>query len=122
MSRTAAFCRTLAALLVFNAAPALAGYGAVAYDEGTRKRGFASNEDTQQHADDVAMRECGSGGCKVRFRVQPGWCAALATPEAGIAWGGAVKKTLDAAKLAAVENCQKNTPAQCILRESACNR
>jgi hypothetical protein len=113
----------LAALLVLNTAPALAGYGAVAYDEGTRKRGFASSEETQKKADEVATRECGgSDGCKVRFRWASKECAAFAAPDKGTAWGGAVKKTLDAAKLGAIENCQKQTKDQCSILESACNK
>jgi hypothetical protein len=113
----------LAALLVLNTAPALAGYGAVAYDEETRKLGFASNEDTQKRADEVATRECGgSDGCKVRFRAPPKQCAAFAAPDKGTAWGGAVKATLDAAKLGALENCQKQTKDQCTILESSCNK
>ena len=50
---------------------AVAGYGAIAYDQDARKQGSAWDEDTQQHANDAALRDCGSDGCKVRFGVPP---------------------------------------------------
>jgi hypothetical protein len=118
-----AFSIILTALLISNTAPALAGYGAVAYDDQTRKLGFASSEETQKRADEVATRECGgTDSCKVRFRFGPGFCAAFAAADKGTAWGGSVKKTLDAAKLGALESCQKRTKEKCATSESACNK
>jgi hypothetical protein len=49
-------------------------------------------------------------------------CAALATPESGDAWGGAARKTLDAAKFAAIKNCQKRAKSECKIRENKCNK
>ncbi len=109
-------------VLGITAAPALAGYGAVAFDEKTAKYGFGWNEDTQKRADEAALQGCNSEGCKVVIPVPPRKCAAFATAEKGNAWGGNVGATRDAAKLRALENCQKNTSGKCVLRGSACNR
>lgn len=113
-------------LMLSAAAPALAAFGAMALDEDTGKYGASWNEKTQKEADEAALKGCNSGGCKVIFRVPPRHCAALATGEKGtsgkIAWGGADKSTRDAARLAAIENCQKHTSGKCELRESECNR
>ena len=115
------FCVATAALLE-TTVPAVADYGAVAYDQTTRKQGVAWSEDTQQRANQLAMRECGSEQCKVRFGVPPGMCGAFATPDAGPAWGGAVKKSLDDARFAAMRNCQKNANRKCTLRENKCTK
>ena len=95
MTRFFILLATLAFALSINL-PALAGYGAVAYDQGARKQGFAWDEPTQERAN--ARRDCGSEACKV-IGVPPGKCAALATPDSGPAWGGAVRKSVDEAKL-----------------------
>jgi len=103
------------------AAPAFAGFGAIAYNPDSGNRGFAWNYETQQKADEIALRDCGAG-CKIVFRVRPGLCGALASAEKSEIWGGATRPSVDAARLAALENCQKRTGAQCILRGSECNR
>jgi hypothetical protein len=112
----------IAVVALFAAAPALAGYGAVAYDQGARKQGFAWDEPSQERANEAAKRDCGSDACKVRFGVGPKMCAALATPDSGPAWGGAVRKSVDEAKFAALKNCQKHASDKCVIRESKCNK
>jgi photosystem II stability/assembly factor-like uncharacterized protein len=112
-----------AAILVICAtAPAFAGYGAVAFDEKAAKYGFAWNEATQKSANEAALQACNSTDCKVVIPVPPRRCAAFATADKGSAWGGNVNASRDAAKLRALENCQKNTSGKCILRGSDCNR
>ena len=116
----AGFCSIL---VMLAAAPAFAGYGAVAFDDSAGKYGFGWNEETQKRADDTALAGCNAGGCKVVFRVPPKRCAALATSEGGkVAWGGKEHATRDGAKLGALENCQKRTSAKCLIRGSDCNR
>lgn len=117
-------CTAFAAVVMaaLFTAPAFAGYGAVAYDQNARKQGFAWDEASQEKANEAAKRECGSEACKVRFGVGPKMCAAFATPEAGSAWGGSVRKSVDAAKLAALKNCQKHAGEKCVVRESKCNK
>ncbi len=112
------------ALLVLGlaAAPAFAGYGAVAFDGKTAKYGFAWNEDTQKRADEAALQACNSADCKVVMPVPPRRCAALATRSRGSTWGGNVGASLDTAKLHALEVCQKHTSGKCVLRGSDCNR
>jgi clan AA aspartic protease (TIGR02281 family) len=103
-------------------APGRAGFGAVAVDDKTARYGFAWNEDTQQHADEVALQACNSEACRIAFPVPPRRCAALATAEKGNAWGGHVNAARDTAQLRALENCQKRTSGKCVLRGSECNR
>ena len=110
-----------ATILIANV-PAVARYGAVAYDQNKRKQGAAWNEDTQQRANEAALRTCASDSCKVRFGVPPGRCAAFATPENGPAWGGAVRTTVDDAKFAALKNCQKHAKNKCAMRENGCTK
>lgn len=107
--------------------PALAAFGAMALDEDTGRYGASWNEETQKRAEDDAMKGCNSPGCKIVFRVPPRQCGALATGDKGktgkVAWGGKNNaRTRDAAKLAAIENCQKHTSGKCEVRESECNR
>ncbi len=111
-----------AILMICAAAPAFAGYGAVAFDLKTAKYGFGWNEATQKSANEAALQACNSADCKVVIPVPPRRCAALATGEKGNAWGGNVNASRDAAKLRALEDCQKNTTGKCILRGSDCNR
>jgi hypothetical protein len=123
MRRATIIAACFSALLVsVAAAPAFAGYGAVAFDEKSAKYGFGWNEDTQKRADEAAIQACNSEACKVVIPVPPRRCAALATGEKGNAWGGHVDMSRDAAKLRALENCQKHTSGKCVLRGSDCNR
>jgi hypothetical protein len=113
----------VSALLVSLAAtPAFAGYGALAYDEESKKYGLSSDEGSQSKADDVATKECGGGKCKIVFRTVPKECGAIAVAGEGNAWGGGKAAEKAKAELDAVNNCQKRTKGQCKVREAACNR
>jgi hypothetical protein len=111
-----------AILTILAAVPAVAGYGALAHDDETQKYGLSSNEDTQTKADDVALKECGGGKCKIVFRTRPRECGAIATAESGTGWGAAKRPQRAAAELAALTNCQKRTKGQCKARGAECNR
>ncbi|HTT79001.1 MAG TPA: DUF4189 domain-containing protein [Stellaceae bacterium] len=112
-----------AMLTAFAASPAIAGTGAFALDPAAHKYGYSLNQPNQPQANKAALKNCKSDNCKVVFPVGPRQCGALATGEkAGTAWGGAVKRTRDAAELAAIEDCQKHTAGQCKLRAVGCNR
>jgi hypothetical protein len=115
----AGFCSILT---ILAAAPAFAGYGALAHDEETQKYGLSSNEITQSKADDVALKECGGGKCTIVFRTRPRECGAIATAESGNGWGAGTRPQRAAAELAAVNNCQKSTKGQCKVRAADCNR
>jgi hypothetical protein len=113
---TAAIVLTLAA-----AAPADAGYGAIAYDQQSGKQGSSWNQPTPARANELALKECASADCQVH-PVEPAGCGALATSE-DKRWGGADRETLDAAKRDAVAHCQNHNPAgQCTVRLSGCNK
>ena len=105
-----------------NAAPALAAYGAFAFDDDTHRYGYSWNEETQHAADDAALKGCKSDKCKVVFRTGSKTCGAIALTADDKIWGGATRDTRPAAELAAMENCQKRTSGQCKIRASECNR
>ena len=122
MQRATVAAGFAAILMIIAAAPAFAGYGAVAFDEKSAKYGFAWNEATQKSANDAALQACNSADCKVVIPVPPRRCAAFASGEKGNAWGGNVGASRDVAKLHALESCQKRTSGKCVLRGSDCNR
>ena len=71
----------LAAACAMSAGPALAQYGAIAWDRETGKYGANWNQGSQKGADEVALSDCGATGCKVIIRPGRAKCAALATNE-----------------------------------------
>jgi hypothetical protein len=116
MGLCAALCVTLAA------GSAFAGYGAFAIESSSGKVGLTWDKATKREADDQAIKDCGGSGCKIAFRTGPHQCAAIAKPEKGIIVGAAYRATRDAAVLAAVNDCQKQTHDQCKVKVSQCNR
>lgn len=123
MRRAILFAVGFAAVLASAAArPALAGYGALAYDEAAGKYGLSSNEETQGKAEDVARKICGTDKCKIVFRTAPQECGAVATAESGPTWGAGKGRPRSRAELDAMTNCQKRTKGQCKLRSAECNR
>ena len=66
-------------LALLAAAPAFAGYGAIAWDKETGKHGWSWNQSTQRRADEIALSQCGGSGCKIVTRIGSGRCGALAT-------------------------------------------
>jgi hypothetical protein len=105
-----------------NAAPAFAEYGAFARDEATGKYGFSWNEANAKQAEDAAIKNCNTTGCKVVFRVSPKQCGAIALTDDGKIWGGSTRPTKAAAELAAIQGCQKRTKVQCSVKGSECNK
>jgi hypothetical protein len=103
---------------------ARAEYGAIAYDQGSGRYGFAWNKGTQRQATDTAMKDCGSDKCKL-IPVPGGKCGALATSadeKESNAWGVSIRERKPDAELAAIQNCQKRTSGQCKIKGSECNR
>jgi hypothetical protein len=86
------------------------------------RRGFSWNEANQKQAEDVAIKNCNTTGCKVVFRVAPKQCGAIALTDDGKIWGGSTRPTKAAAELAAIEGCQKRTKVQCAVKGSECNK
>ncbi len=116
----AGFCA--AAVLALTAAPALAAYGAFAYDDAAHTYGYSWNQDTAAGADQAALKGCGTDKCKIVFRTGPKECGAIAFGDEGKVWGGAKRDNKSAAELAALENCQKRFTGQCKVKASECNR
>ena len=111
-----------AVLMLANAAPAYAEYGAFARDEATGKYGFSWKEANQKQAEDAAIKSCNTTGCKIEFRVGPRECAAIALTDDGKIWGGSKRPTKAAAELAAIQGCQKRTKVQCTVKGAECNK
>src|SRR5437667_9753689 len=98
-------------LIMFGtAAPARAGFGAVAIDQNTGKYGDSWNEPTQAQAFEHALKKCSSPECKV-YPVEPKGCGALALSDKDRAWGGADRESLPKAKSDAVAHRQTHTTA-----------
>jgi hypothetical protein len=105
-----------------SAAPASAGYGAIAYDQQNGKLGASWNQSTQARANELALKECASTECRVH-PVEPKGCGALAKSDKDQAWGGADRVSLDEAKREAVAHCQTHTTdGQCAVSVSGCNK
>jgi len=102
--------------------PALSQYGAIAWDEGTGKRGWSLNQDTPERAAEVALGACGVAGCKVIVRTGPAMCSALATTENGKYIGAASRADRVDARLAALANCQKGNAGECAIQLTTCNQ
>ncbi len=120
--RVAGAAAAAALLLLVAAMPAYAGFGAVAYDQNTGKRGASWNMPTQAQAFERALKQCASPECRVH-PVQPQGCGALAISDKDKAWGGADRATLADAERDAVAHCQTHTKAgTCTVRLSGCNK
>jgi hypothetical protein len=101
--------------------PARGGYGAIAWDEETGKRGWSWNQVTAKRAAELALSECSATGCKVIMRSGQEMCAALATTENGKYVGAASRKDRNAARVAALKDCQKGNVGECRARFTECN-
>jgi hypothetical protein len=109
-------------LMLATAAPAAAGFGAVAYDQDSGKFGASWNEATSARANELALKACDSANCRVH-PVEPAGCGALALSDKDKAWGGADRVTLAAAQQDAVARCQTHTTTgTCTVRLSGCNK
>jgi trypsin-like peptidase/uncharacterized protein DUF4189 len=105
------------------ALPAARGeFGAIAWDRQSGRRGWSWNQPTAQRAEEVALSQCGASGCEVITRTGRGACGALATSENGKYVGAASRNEREAARLAALANCNKGNAGECAVRFSECNR
>jgi len=123
MHRATIIAAGFAALLTgLAAAPALAGYGALAHEESSGKFGLSSNEESQKKAEEVALKICGGNKCKIIFRTAARQCGAIALAGTGTGWGAGKHQQRARAELAALQNCQKHTKGQCKIKAAECNR
>jgi hypothetical protein len=118
---TAALILALASVIV-SATPALAAYGAIAWDRGTGRQGWSWDQSTAQKAAELALSTCGASDCKVIIHTGAGQCAALAAIANGKFIGAAARKTQEAARLAALTDCQKGKAGDCVVKVSRCNK
>ena len=75
-----------------------------------------------QRAEEAALSECGASGCKIITRTGRSMCGALATTENGKYVGAASRSDREAARLAALANCNKGNAGECAVRFTECNR
>ena len=110
--------------IVADPGPAVAAFGAFAYDETTGKYGASWNQSSENSADESALKGCASDKCKIVFRVKGGECGAIAATETGKAWGGAKRPKRQEAEKAALENCEKRPGAagHCKIRAAECTK
>ncbi len=118
---TAALMLALASFLL-SATPAFAAYGAIAWDRGSGRQGWSWNQTTPQKAAELAISACGASGCKVIIHTGAGQCAALAATADGKFIGASARKTQEAARLAALTDCQKGKAGDCVVKVSRCNK
>jgi len=97
-------------------------HGAIAWDRQSGRRGWSWNQPTMHRAEEVALSECGASGCEVITRTGRGACGALATTENGKYVGAASRNEREAARLAALANCNKGNAGECAVRFTECNR
>jgi hypothetical protein len=112
----------VASALCLLCSQALAGSGAVAYDQASGHYGFAWNEPSPVVAAQITIRDCASN-CRI-FPVAPGQCAALATsadPQRSTAWGLSMRSAKADAEQSALQDCQRHTVGGCLVRGSMCN-
>lgn len=126
ISRRGSAIAAAAIALTLVAAPAFAGFGAVAYDQQSGKYGASWNEPTQAMALELALKQCGSPDCRVH-PVEPKGCGALALSDKDkdghIYWGGADRETLAKAKQDAVAHCKTHAATgTCTVRTFGCNK
>jgi Domain of unknown function (DUF4189) len=108
--------------VMIGGGPALADFGAIAYDQHNCAVGRSWHYGNPQKASDVALAECGHRGCKVILEVGPGQCGAIAVTPDCHGYGWAKRDSRDGARLAAMENCQRYNAGQCSVRTVDCNR
>src|ERR1700691_536640 len=103
----------LATLLALSPSAFAAEYGAIAYDTGTGHMGWTWHAPSSTQADAGAITACATAGCKAVIEIGAGMCGALATTPDGKGWGAASRSNSDAAKLGAMQDCQKANTGQC---------
>ena len=76
MRKTGVLMAAMVIAMLTGAAPAFASFGAIAYDQATGRYGFSWNEASQDRANQLALKDCGSDKCRV-IPVPPAKCGAL---------------------------------------------
>jgi hypothetical protein len=99
-----------------------ASYGAIAWDRSTGKYGVSWKQPTPKRAEEVALGECGTTGCKIVGKVGPAMCGAFATTEDGKQAGAAWRKDRETARLDALKSCAKANAGECVVRATDCNK
>ena len=110
------------AWVIVSATPALAAFGAIAWERGTGRQGWSWDQTTPQKAAELALSACGASGCKVIIHTGGGQCAALAATANGKFIGASARKTEPAARIAALADCQKGKAGDCVVKVSHCNK
>ena len=102
--------------------PALAQYGAIAYDTTNCAWGDSWNYANQAEANAKAIAECKHPGCRVVAQIGPHQCGALAATADCHGWGWFRGPSRDGASLGAMKECQKYNAGQCTVKSNDCDR
>lgn len=121
LALTAAGALTVALLLPL-ARPAQAQLGAIAYDGKTGRYGMSWNQPTPKAAIGVAIRNCGTSGCRPVVRYGARACAAIALSGKPGGIGASARRSLEEARAAALKDCEKAKAGTCAVKVSRCNR
>jgi hypothetical protein len=126
MRRTTLFVTGFVALIgtFASAAPALADFGAIAYDRTNCAWGRSWNYADQPGADARAMSECVAGGsnCQVVARVGPQLCGAVAATDSCSGYGWATRSNTSEAESVAMEQCRSYNPSlSCSIKVTVCS-
>jgi hypothetical protein len=124
MPRLGPFALAAAAVLGVLAvtAPAHADFGAIAFDHQSCRFGRSWHFESPRRAAEVAERECASPGCKVVLEVGTRLCGALATTGNCHGAGWAARESREAARLAAIAQCERRNAGVCEVKVVDCNR
>lgn len=82
-------------------------WGSIVYDPDTNKYGISWKYPSRRSAVNVARSSCGEGKCPVELSFYGERCGAFAAPSSGRAWSLLQRETLDKAKQAALDECNK---------------
>jgi|SRR5579863_910353 len=107
-----------------SAAPALADFGAIAYDRTNCAWGRSWNYPGQAGADARAMAECAAGGsnCQVVAQMGPGECGAVAATPSCSGYGWATRPSVNDAQIVALEQCRNYNPGlSCTIKATVCS-
>ncbi len=104
---------------VAGIAYARSGWGALAYNTGNGRWGFAYDKEGQLAADNFAYAECGAG-CGIVVRFGPGQCGAFARGS-GTSWGKGWGANRSQAEANAVAECNSVAPGTCAPKVWGCN-
>lgn len=94
-------------------------WGSIVYDSETNKYGTSWKYPSRRSAVNVARGNCGASKCAVELSFYGDHCGAFAVPSSGRSWTLLQRDSLEKAKQAALDECQKGGKA-CRIIDAVC--